>query len=176
MSSWPGIFQFRTFLIIALSESMCIFGLKSSSSSCISFSMLIIHILLQNCSASFSSSCWCVSVHSVPTSRIFSFFLLWNVLFCLYCFVLSQYRFSFLSFACSFWFISSSCIVCVNCCVAIVFSFQHLSAFYLCLSIFACRRRFLICASSLISDPGFEFLFVFFRVTLILSLTNFTPA
>ena len=35
---------------------------------------------------------------------------------------------------------------------------------------------FLICVSSRISHPGFEFLFVFFRETPILSQTNFAPA
>ena len=44
-----------------------------------------------------------------------------------------------------------------------------------CLSIFA-YSRFLICVSSLISHLGFEFLFMFFRGTPILVLTNFAPA
>ena len=50
------------------------------------------------------------------------------------------------------------------------------SDFFLCLSIFVCCHRFLICVSSLISHSGFEFLFVFLRGTLILSKTNFSPA
>ena len=48
--------------------------------------------------------------------------------------------------------------------------------FFLCLIIFACFRRFLICVCSLISHPGFEFLFASFMGTSILSRTNFTPA
>ena len=37
-------------------------------------------------------------------------------------------------------------------------------------------RRFLICVSRLISHPGFEFLFVFYGGTPILSQTSFAPA
>ena len=44
------------------------------------------------------------------------------------------------------------------------------------LCIFACCPRFLICISSLISHPGFEFLSVFFLGILILVQTNFSPA
>ena len=43
-------------------------------------------------------------------------------------------------------------------------------------SIFTCCWSFLICVSSLISHPCFEFLFVFFKGTTIFSQTNFTPA
>ena len=46
---------------------------------------------------------------------------------------------------------------------------------FFCHIIFACRR-FLICISSQISHPGFEFLFVFFQGTPIFSQTNFAPA
>ena len=68
--------------------------------------------------------------------------------------------FIFPSFDTNFFLICTGFVVCFN---RWVFSF-HLKIFpifFLCL-IFACSRRFLICVSSLISHPDFEFLFVFF--------------
>ena len=70
--------------------------------------------------------------------------------------------FNLLSFTRTFWFISSSYIVCSNC-VALLFSSRHILAFSRCLNSFACFCRFLFCVSSLISHPGFEFLCVLLR-------------
>ena len=100
--------------------------------------------------------------------------LFWKHLFCLYCLILSRYLFRLPSFASTFWFIFSSYIICANCVVLLFFS-QHILAFFFYLSIFACRR-FLICVSSRISHPIFEFLFVFYKGTPIFPLTNFAPS
>ena len=43
MPSGPGVFQFGTFLSVALSDSTCIFALVPSTSPCSSFSILFIH-------------------------------------------------------------------------------------------------------------------------------------
>ena len=58
----------------------------------------------------------------------------------------------------------------------LLFSSHHIPAFCLCPIIFGSCCRFLICVSNRISHPGFEFLFVFFRGTPILSWTNFALA
>ena len=116
------------------------------------------YIWLQNCFASFASSYWQIFTHSPPTFLS----LFWNVLFCLICLILSPYLLSLPSFASTFWFISSSCIVCSSC-VTLLISSQHILSFFLCLCIFYCCHRFLICVSSLISHPSLEFLFLFFR-------------
>ena len=68
--------------------------------------------------------------------------------------------FSLPSLAGTFWFISSSYVVCSNY-VTCLSSCQRIFTFFLCLSIFACCRRFLICVSNLIFHPGVQFLFVF---------------
>ena len=119
------------------------------------------HILLENCFVSLSSGCGCALVHSPLFAgrlifRCFGIsYFICIVLFCLGTFCLP-------SFACTFWFISSSCMVCFNCCIAFLFSFQPIPASFLCFIIFACCRRFVMCVSSRIFHPGFEFLFVFF--------------
>ena len=51
---------------------------------------------------------------------------------------------------------------------------QRVPEFFLCFIILACFRSFLICVSSRISHPGFEFLFV--KRTPIFSQTIFSPA
>ena len=83
----------------------------------------------------------------------------------------SRYHFSLPSFAIYFWFISSSLF---NLFCYIFFSSQDFPAFSLCVIIFACCRRFLLCVSSWIRYSGFEYLFVFFRGTPIMSQINFT--
>ena len=62
------------------------------------------HILLQNLFAFLVSGCWYDFAQFCPYcwKNIFSFF--WNVLFCLYCLVLSWYLFSLPSFASFFFF------------------------------------------------------------------------
>ena len=58
-----------------------------------------------------------------PYFRVeFFFSFIWNILFCLYCFIVSWCLFSFPSFASSFRFPSSSCIVCLACHDAFLFS------------------------------------------------------
>ena len=49
------------------------------------------------------------------------------------------------------------------------------SVFSISFIIFACFLRFLICVSSRISHPGFDFLLVFFKGTPIFSQTTFSP-
>ena len=56
-------------------------------------------------------------------------------------FTLSLYLFNLLSFSCTFWIISSSCIV-MFLCVAIPFLSFHVPASFLCFIILACFRRF----------------------------------
>ena len=79
------------------------------------------------------------------------------------------------SFASTFWFISSSCIVFFPC-VAYSFLSEHVPAFFLCFIIFARFRGFLIRVSSRIFHPGFDFLFVVFKEIPIFSQTNFALA
>ena len=113
----------------------------------------------------------CSCILSYSQVELFSSFR--NVLLCLHCFILSRYIFSLPSFVNTFWFISSSCLVCLTCYDAFFFSFQYIPAFFISFVIFACCRKFLFCIFSRISQPGFEFLFVLFKETPILSLTNF---
>ena len=114
MPLWPGILRFGTFLSIALIESRCIFALGPSSSPSNTFPILLIHsafllcflrshILPTNCHVFLSSGCWNVFMHSPPTRRKIFLFLFWNVLFCLYCFILTSYLFNLSSFANTFW-------------------------------------------------------------------------
>ena len=72
-----------------------------------------------------------------------------------------RYLFNLPSFAKTFWLISS-CYIVIFSCGSFSFLSQHVPAFFLCFIIFACCNRFLICVSSRISDPGFEFMLVFF--------------
>ena len=105
-----------------------------------------------------------------PYLMIELFSLFWNVIFCLYCLILSRYHFSLLSFATASW------------CISRVIFFFKLCSFYLFIptysSIFPRSYDFFVVdfLFSLISHPDFEFLFLFFRERLILSQTNFTPA
>ena len=57
-----------------------------------------------------------------PYLMIEYLFIFWNVLFCLYCFILSRYPFSVPSLASILWFISPCCIVCFNYWVTFFFS------------------------------------------------------
>ena len=61
-------------------------------------------------------------------------------------------------------------------CVAFSFLSQHVPAFLICFIIFASCRRFLICVSSPIFNPGFDFLLAFYKGTQIFTRTNFAPA
>ena len=111
------------------------------------------HILLQNCFASLTSGCGNVLCHLLQLVSRF-FLVLWNVLFCQYCFTLSRYLFNISYFA-STWGVLSVLI-------ALLFLFYRymFQQVFLCFIIFACCRWFLIGVSSQISHPNFEFLFV----------------
>ena len=65
-----------------------------------------------------------------------------NVLFFLYCLILSRYFFSLPSFASTFGLISSNCIVYFNRSVVFIFSYQHFPVFFYLIT-FACCRRLL---------------------------------
>ena len=127
------------FLSVALSESMCIFAFGPS----LSTSNFFPHVAyLFSFSVMFSSlpyfapKLFCffiirllVCLRAISLCLLVELFsLFWNVLFCLYCFILSQYLFSLPSFASSFWFISSSCFICFTC----------VAFFYSCPNIFQC--------------------------------------
>ena len=128
MLSWSGVFLFGTFMNIALSESRCIFAFGPSSSLLTLFPCYLSirlfyyalfvpifcsEIVLFLCYPVVGMSSCILPLHA---SRIFSLF--WNVLFCLYCFIVSRY---FSSFASTFWFISWSCIILL---VMLLFSFR----------------------------------------------------
>ena len=138
-------------LSAAWSESWCIFALGSSSSSpwksffhsAFLLCSLPSHILPQDCFVSlpFGKS----SKHSPSKIRKISLSLFWNVLCCVYCFILSRYLFIHWSFASTFWFIFSNFIIH---CVAFLFVSTYA------LNIVACCHRFLIGVSSLIFLPS----------------------
>ena len=140
MLSWAGIFQFGTFLGVALSDSGCIFAIGHFSNLSNSFPILLIYSVLSVMFPSFPYFA-CHPVVSMPScilhrnfwKNFFSFF--WNVLFWL-CFILSRYLFSLPFFDSTFWFISSTFIFCLNRCVAFLVSSKPISAFALCLIIF----------------------------------------
>ena len=75
-------------------------------------------------------ACFCV----IPSQLLIEFsFVILKVLLCLYCFSLCQYLFNLPSFASTFWFISSSCIVIFSR-VVLSFLFLHIPAFSFILS------------------------------------------
>ena len=91
------------------------------------------------------------------------FSLFWNILFWLYCLTLSRYLLSLPSFVNIFWFISSGCITWLICRLILMFSFQYTLA---CFPFPRCHS-FFTCPSSLISHPGFVFVFGFFRFVVV---------
>ena len=101
----------------------------------------------------------------LPYLLVEFFSLFWNILLCLYRFILYRYLFSFTSFASIFWFISLCCIDCFTC-VASLFSSQNIPAFLLVvdfLSLFPVKFPI----------QALRVFFVIFRGTPLLSLTNF---
>ena len=114
--------------------------------------------------------CFCI----MPSHLLIEFSFV--VLKCpaLYCFTLCRYLFNLPSFARTFWFISSSRTVIFS---RIVFCilFPHIPGSF-CFTVLVCFRRFFIWVSSRISHPGFDRFLVLFKVTLIFSHTNLTPA
>ena len=125
MPWWPGIFQFGSFLNVALSCCSSIQLFCSVLSVPIFCSKIV---LVPSHPVVGMSSC----ILLLLAGRIFSLF--WNVLIGLYCLILSWHLFSLISFASTFWFISLNCIVCFNCCVAFSFLsniFQRFSSVFL---------------------------------------------
>ena len=138
MPSWPGIFQFSTFFYCCSEWIDAKFRLRIFSSSCNSFSCLSIrffcHILFVQtffykiffpCHVVVGMSSWIISLQAEMI-----FFLFFNVIFCLYCLILSRCLFSLLSFTSTFWFIYQSFVICFYC-VAFLFSYRHIPAFFL---------------------------------------------
>ena len=171
MPSGLGVFQFGIFFNVVLSVLMSIFAFGPSSSLSNSFPCCLsirpfCYVLLV---AIFCSKIVLLSSHLVVgmfscylpllADRISSLF--WNVLFCLHCFTLYRYLFNLPSFASIFWFISLSFIV-IFLMLLFPFCLKRFLRFFVCFIIFACCQRFLICLSSRISHPGFEFMFVLF--------------
>ena len=126
------------FLSVALSESMSIFAFSPSSSLSNSFPMLFTHsafFLMFSSFLYFAPKLICflvirslVSSYNLPLLAGRIFLVVLDRLFCLNCFTLSRNLFSIPSFATTFWFISSSCIV--------YFSWVAFSFFVSCSSIF----------------------------------------
>ena len=101
----------------------------------------------------FASGCWFVRVPYPPTCWQNSLSLFWNVLFCLHCLTLSEYLLTLSYFANIFWFISSCWIVRLVFCFVLVFSSQHIFAWFFFCSPFAYCHSFFSYLSSLISHP-----------------------
>ena len=159
MSSWPDVFQVGIFLMLLwVNKGVLLFSYSFINSFSILFIhstfLLYSHILLQNCF---------YILHVFPYLQVeFSFIFFRKS--CFVCIIWSscRYLFSLPSFTRSFWFITSSFIVCSNC-IAFLISSQHIFALFFCLSVFVCCWKFSICVYRLISHPGFEFLVVFFK-------------
>ena len=117
------------------------------------------YILFQNRSVSLASSYWYVIVSSPPTCWQNFLSLFWNVLFCLYCFTLCWYLFNLPSFANTFWFISSNCIVIFS---SVAFSFLslHVPAPFLCFIILVCLRRFFLNLRFQLNFPSWFWFFL----------------
>ena len=101
---------------------------KHSSRLSKSFPKFLIHSAFLLCSL--LSFCflviWLLACHRA--GRIFCCF---GMSCFVYGFILCRYLFSFPSFASTFWFISTSCIICFTS-VTFFFLSQHIPAFYLC--------------------------------------------
>ena len=148
---WPGVFSLISFHVV-LHKSMCISAFGPSSNPSNSFVILLIH------------SVFFVMFPWLP------YFI--HILFCLFCFTLYRYLFNLPSFASTFWFISSSCIV-IFPYVAFSFLSRRVPASFLCFIILACFCRFFIWVFSWISHPSFDFFFMIFEGIPIFSQTNF---
>ena len=156
------------------------FAFGSSSSPWNSFSMLFIHSAF----ILWSLFCYKIVLLLLPPGVSMSSHICWYN-FCFRCFGMSyfvcivwSYVSIFLIFLLSsgpsylFTQVVSFVLIVLLC----SFLSEHILAFFVCLRIFACCFRYLICVFSLTYHPGFEFLFLFFRGNQIFSLTNFAPA
>ena len=101
-----------------------------------------------------------VCPHAVYTSLFLSLF--WKVLFYLYCLTLFRYFWSLPSFINIFCFISLCWFLRLVWYVILIISFHHILKCFSFFSIFSCCRNLFAYPSSLISHPGFAFLFRFF--------------
>ena len=113
-------------VLLTLSPCCLLFGVSIMFSSSLYFTSrlfcsLVIPLLV------------CVDAFT-PYLLVDFFPFIWNVLFNLYCFILSRYLFNIPSLASTFWFISLSCIFCFDYCVAFLFSCQSVKAFFSVLS------------------------------------------
>ena len=103
------------------------------------------HVFFQNCFASLASDCRFVLVHSLYICWLNFLLFLGKVLFCLHCLTLFWYPLNLLSFAYIFWFISSSCIVRLICCLVFVFSlFLRVGNVFFSVMIFFINYKFIL--------------------------------
>ena len=179
--SCPGIFQFGTFVSVALSGVRCIFTFGPSLSPSTSFPILLIHLASLLCSLCFHILLQIVLFPCHPVVGMSSYFLplladrvcffcCLNVQFCLF------YPIWIFFFVYLLLLVSSGLFVSFVLLVELLFSFCHIfqhSSLVLC---FFAYCRFLICIYSSNSCSGLEFLFMFLRGTPILSQINFAPA
>ena len=97
-------------------------------------------------------------------------------MYCSVCFTFCQYLLNIIYFAITFLFFFSSSCIAIFSCFAFFFLSQRVPGIFLCFIIFACLWSFLNSIFSRIPHPGFDFLFLFFKVTPPFSLTNLSPA
>ena len=147
--SWLVVFQFHIFFLLSvLSKSMCIYAFGPSASPSSSLVILFIYsaffVIFFGCHIFFKIIRFLLhpvvgmfSYHLLPiVDRIF-FHCFRMSCFFLYCFILCRYLFNLPSFARTFWFLSSSCIVIFSS-DAFSFLFLHIPASFLCFIILAC--------------------------------------
>ena len=159
---------------------------EPSLSLCSSFFMLVtiwpfccVLSLPENCFASFASCYWFVFMHSLPICwQNFFHFLECSILFVLPDPVSVFFKIAFFH---QYFFIYLFKLHCQTCLLYYfgLFIPTCLFSFLACFFFFntsTCFCNFFICPSSLISPPGFFFLFGFLKGTLILSLNSFASA
>ena len=109
----PGGFQFGTFLSVALTVFRCMSASWPSSSPFNSFSCYLsnqrfCYVLSVPTKLFYFLCIWLLVCHRTFYTNLwveFSF-VIWNILFCLYCLTLSRYLLSLPSFANIFWYFS----------------------------------------------------------------------
>ena len=147
-----GSFPIWYFLSVPLSKSKGIFAFGPSSSPYNSLFMLFIESVFSYdlfvpifCSQIVLSPCHLnvgMSLHLFPYLQVKFSFVILEFLFCLYCLILYWDILNLPSFASTFWFISSRCIICSSC-VALLFSSQHILAFFCLLKFLSVVETFL---------------------------------
>ena len=148
MLSWPGVFQFGIFLSVALSESRYIFAFGPSSIPCYSFQCCLSFRLFYN---DFYVPIFCSKIVLLPSRSVVGIsshlfpLLAGRIFFCCFgmfyfvCIVWS-YRDIFLVFLRQYLLIHL--FVCSNC-ATLLFSTQHILAFFFYLSILLVVEAFL---------------------------------